>query len=215
LDDQAELEANYAVPTHELALDGRVVEAAVNFEEEIAAVDSPPWDSFWMEADPPTHADASATLSDRSEQLRVGSSSSAAGHALSWSIPLEVKVQIRSEGPRASIADASNAAIEALVEPFREEDLSNRHGYDDRFLGIRVPVPRVLDKSLVSLLDNGSHLLPYEHFSAGREQGAPAGAVPRIECRRRSPSKDARTRAGLHQERPDGSPNERPGGMVH
>ena len=52
-----------------------------------------------------------------------------------------------------------------MVEPFRDEDFSDRTGYDDGFLGIPVPLPTVLDESAVSRLDDGSHVLPYEHFS--------------------------------------------------
>jgi endonuclease G, mitochondrial len=115
------LEANYAVPAYELALDRRVVEAAVNFDGDAAGSPPPAWSSFWEEADP--------------------------------------------AGPAGRIATASDAATEALVEPFRDEDLSARRGYDDRFLGIRVTLPTVHDESLVSHLDDGSHVLPYEHFS--------------------------------------------------
>jgi endonuclease G len=63
------------------------------------------------------------------------------------------------------MSNEKRAAPEALVEPFREGNLAARRGYDDRFLGIRVPPPRVLDESLVSRLQDGSHVLRYEHFS--------------------------------------------------
>lgn len=52
-----------------------------------------------------------------------------------------------------------------MVEPFRDEDFSDRAGYDDRFLGTPIPLPTVLDESAVSRLDDGSHVLPYEHFA--------------------------------------------------
>ena len=55
------LGANYAVPTHELALDRRVVDAGVNFDGEIAGDAATPWDSFWAEADPEAPAGATAT----------------------------------------------------------------------------------------------------------------------------------------------------------
>jgi endonuclease G, mitochondrial len=84
--------------------------------------------------------------------------------ALSWSIPLELTIGIRSPAtPRT--ATTPSAALEALVEPFRDEDLSRRQGYDDQFLGVEVPLPNVVDESLVSRLDDGSYVLPYEHFS--------------------------------------------------
>ena len=119
------LEANYAVPTHELALDRRVVEVAVNFDGGAATPRAASWDSLWTQADEPAAAVTPA---------RVG-------------------------------ADAHDAGVEALVEPFRDENLSRRRGYDDGFLGIRVPLPSASDDSLVSRLDDGSPVLPYEHFS--------------------------------------------------
>lgn len=57
------------------------------------------------------------------------------------------------------------AEVEALVEPFHDVDFSGRTGYDEEFLGIRIPPPTVVDETLVSSLDDGSHVLPYEHFS--------------------------------------------------
>jgi endonuclease G, mitochondrial len=137
------LEANYAVPTRELALDRRVVEAAVNFDEEIAGDGVTAWDSFWTKADPPATGIA------------------APEHAISATLPLELTIQIRSVPP----PDGPVAAIEKLVEPFHDEDLSNRRGYDEQFLGVRVPLPEVGDEAPVSRLDDGSHVLPYEHFS--------------------------------------------------
>jgi endonuclease G, mitochondrial len=71
-------------------------------------------------------------------------------------LPIEITIQIRSAG---------SAGTETLVEPFHEEDLSNRKGYDDRFLGVRVPMPKVVDRKIVSKLDSGAYRLPYEHFT--------------------------------------------------
>jgi endonuclease G, mitochondrial len=130
------LEANYAVPTHELALDRRVVEAGVNFDGEVGGAAATSWDSFWNEADP----EATAT------PVRVGTDT----------LPIEITIQIRSAG---------TAGTETLVEPFHEEDLSNRKGYDERFLGVRVPMPKVVDRKIVSKLDSGAYRLPYEHFT--------------------------------------------------
>jgi endonuclease G len=89
---------------------------------------------------------------------------------LSWTIPLELAVELRT--PSGAPVDSSPAALvgmksdlEKLVEPYHDEDLSLRKGYDPQFLGVEVPVPRVLDDSLISHLDDGSYVLPYEHFS--------------------------------------------------
>jgi endonuclease G, mitochondrial len=145
------LEANYAVPTRALALDRRVVEAEVNFDDEIARDGATPWDSFWIKADPEAPGATLATAA-------------AAEQSISGTLPLEVTIQIRSLPP-AQATDGSVPAIEKLVEPFHERDLSNRRGYDEQFLGVRVRLPEVRDEAVVSHLDDGSHVLPYEHFS--------------------------------------------------
>ena len=136
------LEANYAVPAHELALDRRVVAAGVNFDAQIAGDGAPPWESFWREADPEASAAAIA--------------SATVDRALGGSLPIEITIQIRSAG---------GPGTEGLVEPFHDEDFSTRSGYDDRFLGARVPMPKVLDRKIVSKLDSGAYRLPYEHFT--------------------------------------------------
>jgi endonuclease G, mitochondrial len=138
------LEANYAVPTHELALDRRVVDAGVNFDARIAGEAATPWEAFWDEADPEASAGAiaSATL-DRS---------------IGGSLPIEITIQIRSAGSAA-------AKVEGLVEPFHDQDFSTRKGYDERFLGVRVPMPKVVDRKIVSKLDDGAYRIPYEHFT--------------------------------------------------
>jgi endonuclease G, mitochondrial len=137
------LEANFAVPARQLALDRRVVEAAVNFDGEIARDGVTAWDSFWTQADPKAPGIA------------------APEQALSATLPLELTIRIGSVPP----ADAPGGAIEKLVEPIHDEDLSNRRGYDERFLGVRVPLPEAGDEAVVSRLDDGSHVLLYEHFS--------------------------------------------------
>jgi endonuclease G len=140
------LEANYAVPTHELALDRRVADAGVNFDAEIAGDRATAWDSFWAEAD--SEAPAGAVVTSTSD------------HSIAGSLPIEVTIQIRT-----APGGVATAGVEGLVEPFHDDDFSARHGYDDRFLGSRVPVPKVLDKTVVSKQDDGSYILPYEHFS--------------------------------------------------
>jgi endonuclease G, mitochondrial len=158
------LEANYAVPTHELALDGRVVDAGVNFEDDILG-GAPRWDDFWRLADPSGGELAVVPKEEeRGTPAESGSITVEAG-ALNWSIPLEVNIQIRSPAAPRSTASAAVAAVEALVEPFRDQDFSGRAGYDEEFLGVRVPAPTVVDETVVSRLDDGTFTLPYEHFS--------------------------------------------------
>ncbi|MGH3132430.1 MAG: DNA/RNA non-specific endonuclease [Gaiellaceae bacterium] len=162
------LEANYAVPAHELALDRRVVEAGVNFDGEVVGTGVLPWDSYWLDADSTARHTEVATVAGGPGQPSVSGAASVTSEAsgLSWSIPLEVTVQIRPQAPTPVAAAAADAAVEALVEPFRDLDYSGRPGYDDRFLGLLVPLPTVTDESVVSRLDDGTHVVPYEHFSA-------------------------------------------------
>jgi endonuclease G len=93
---------------------------------------------------------------------------------LSWTLPLELSIELRHAGVTASVATAQVAAsaaaaapsdLEALVEPFHDDDFSDRHGYDPKFLGVEVPLPKVVDESVVSRLADGSFLLQYDHFS--------------------------------------------------
>ena len=164
------LEANFAVPTHELARDRRVVEAGVNFEGEVDGAGPTAWDSYWSAADPQRQPSEQATPAPAARS-DPGTSTAATvvqggEQALSWSIPLEVSIQIRGRQAAVSASETTaDAGIEAVVEPIHDDDLSARRGYDDRFLGITVPLPAVADPSLLSRLDDGAHVLPYEHFS--------------------------------------------------
>ena len=159
------LKANYAVPTLELARDRRVVEAGVNFESDIGNEGPLPSDRYWNEADPPRGLREPRASRESATVAVAGQPPD--GQSLNWTMPLEVTVQIRGRGAAPSAAGSPPPAsgIEALTEPFRDEDLSRRRGYDEQFLGIPVAVPRVLNETVVSHLDDGSHILPYEHFS--------------------------------------------------
>jgi endonuclease G, mitochondrial len=90
--------------------------------------------------------------------------------ALSWTVPLELTIGLRPAVAAPSTAGAGavglpDAALEKLVEPFRDRDFSDRRGYQSEFLGVEVPLPGVADEGLVSHLEDGSYVLPYEHFS--------------------------------------------------
>jgi endonuclease G, mitochondrial len=59
-----------------------------------------------------------------------------------------------------------DGSIERLVEPYHESAYENRQGYDENFLGISVPLPKIRNLRLVSKrLDIRDHVIPYEHFS--------------------------------------------------
>lgn len=56
-------------------------------------------------------------------------------------------------------------AIEAVKEPFRERDYSNRKGYDKKFLGFEVPLPKVYSSAKLSKLEDGNIYIPYHKFT--------------------------------------------------
>ncbi|MFC1765195.1 DNA/RNA non-specific endonuclease [Planctomycetota bacterium] len=88
-------------------------------------------------------------------------------------VPLSFKVSI--EGLAREKADATDSssehsdpvapAIEKMKVPVVDPNYDNRKGYDPEYLGINIPVPSVRYKSRVAKLDDGSYVLPYEHFS--------------------------------------------------
>jgi DNA/RNA endonuclease G (NUC1) len=158
------LEANYAVPTRELALDGRVVGAGVSFEAELGGA-ATSWESYWAQADPTPGSETASEARPSSALSVTAVAPGTGGQALTWSIPLEVTVQVRATSPTPSQGAAVDAGVEAMVEPFRDQDFSGRTGYDEEFLGASVPMPQIVDESLVSRLDDGALALPYEHFS--------------------------------------------------
>ncbi|MDH3672239.1 MAG: hypothetical protein OES46_13945 [Gammaproteobacteria bacterium] len=60
---------------------------------------------------------------------------------------------------------------ERMTEPFVDDDYDSRTGYDENFLGISVPMPIVLDPSIVAEMGEGGHVIPYEHFSVVMHTG--------------------------------------------
>ena len=164
------LEANYAVPMSELAKDARVHDAGVNFDTPRPS-SSPPWERHWKQADPVKEApDAAASSGDVSGIAGGQVITPSAGKDSVWTIPLEVRVRIGQptngpDGAGPSGLYAGEAQIEAMVEPIHEETYDNRTGYDQDFLGPTVGLPAVADTSILSKLDNGEHVIPYQHFS--------------------------------------------------
>jgi endonuclease G, mitochondrial len=69
--------------------------------------------------------------------------------------------------PSSMPAPASDLFEEKTKPPILDTRYSNRRGYRPAFLGNGFPVglPRVLDESVVSRMDDGDHVLPYQHFS--------------------------------------------------
>jgi endonuclease G len=189
------LDANYGVPAGDLALDARLVDLGLNFGDgPAAAPTNGPWVRYWEQSEayqgvapgfagpiPPTLAPtplqgavADSPASFQAGEwtipitIRVGqpiaAASAAAGPAPTLAAPDSTPATVDFAGPRRAEA-AGEAPTEKLVEPWHDEDYQSRAGYDSRFLGIEVPLPRPLEPETLATLDDGSHVVPYMHFS--------------------------------------------------
>jgi len=163
------LDRNYCVPTGELARDGRVVDAGVNFEAG-AIGGTPPWRAWWNSTDeerpaaPPSSTPVSSAVSQ----------SLAPGQGMSWILPIEITVRI-GEQPTVSLAPSPvpkpetpqpqvAAITEAMVSPTHDPNYSTRRGYDAKFLDTPAPAPVPTDPEMVVRL-GGKPLIAYHHFS--------------------------------------------------
>lgn len=167
------LEANYAVPMSELARDRRVHQAGVPFVGSLAEP-TVPWEASWRGADPQPVERSPTTPVALRAAAAMPAADSTPGSSLTLSIPLEVTVRLGTATLSPSVLSPSQPlsdALERMVEPFHEDGYDGRPGYDDRFLGPTVPPPEVRDLAEVSRLEDGGHLVPYEHFSLVLHKG--------------------------------------------
>jgi endonuclease G, mitochondrial len=158
------LKANYAVSAADMARDSLIVDAGVQFDRPVPMA-SGPWVPYWNQADPPQQPKESSGAGGTQQVTYDGNSNT-------WTIPLTVTVNLGPPQKQAGAAavttdvaavDAATAEIEKV--PLVDTDYKNRSGYDDEFLGVRVPLPTVADESVLSKLEDGDTLIPYEHFS--------------------------------------------------
>lgn len=155
------LEANYAVPAHDLGRDPFVVDAGVRFDGTLPA-GSPPWQRFWSTADPPRNEAGPHSATPRPV---ASSTSLTLGADATWTVPIEITVRVGG-GPVPSVAlPVPDAATEARVEPFHDPDLAARTGYDEDFLCLRLPLPTVREPEATARMEDGDDVLRYEHFS--------------------------------------------------
>lgn len=166
-------ERNYAVPTFELARDGRVVAAGLAFAGTPAG-GSPRWSDWWTRADT-AEATGAAPADDGDAAAAPTVTGTAAGDAsiavqaggVTIEIPLRITVQLGApavvgrEAPEPSEA----AQTEGLVAPWVDQDYANRRGYDTGFLGTPIPMPEAADAAVVAPTLAGGAVLPYENFS--------------------------------------------------
>jgi DNA/RNA endonuclease G (NUC1) len=99
--------------------------------------------------------DLHATQMNFAQQIIVHAPSAQAAHA-----------PARTESPALIPVRTSDETLaEKMVTPIIDSRYSNRKGYDEDFTGITVPLPKVTNKKIVSTMEDGDHVIPYQHFS--------------------------------------------------
>lgn len=167
------LKANYAVPTFELARDGRVVEAKLNFQGHVPATAD--FDKAWRSAGvervsrparPESEDEPDFAPTAPAQPISSPAILTTTGGTTSFVVPLTVTISL---GSTAGAVVASGTVTEDLVEkvPVIYPDLESRSGYDKDFLEFAVPLPKLTDEGRAAAvrLDNGSRLLKYHRFS--------------------------------------------------
>ena len=156
------LDKNYCVPTAELARDGRVVDAGVNFEPG-ASGGTPAWEAWWRKLEEEQPQPASHPIAAAAPGRLL-----APGESASWTFPVEISIRV---GARAAAAAAgadldrgNAAAVETMVAPAHDPDYSTRKGYDPKFLGVPAPAPEPSRPEIAVRLGK-RFLIPYHHFS--------------------------------------------------
>ena len=157
------LEANYAVPTFELARDTRVVDAAVNFQGTVPGTTE--WAAAWARTEGETMPQPDQKANNLSKPVDESG-------AVTWTIPLQVTVRLGS--PVAGTATAVSVASVAQEKVEIDTDYSTREGYNPNFLGggkLRVLLPaltttQVKDAAVSSEPGSGApYELQYHHYS--------------------------------------------------
>ena len=67
--------------------------------------------------------------------------------------------------PDSPATPADPGLLEKMVIPAIDTNYANRKGYDENFLEVPVPLPTVTKLSLVSRMEDGQFVIPYQHFS--------------------------------------------------
>ncbi|MDF3886682.1 DNA/RNA non-specific endonuclease [Cupriavidus basilensis] len=156
------LVANYGVPAYELARDSRVVDAGVQFTRAVSPGPIP-WDNAWREADAGEAAQAPAVA-----RSAAGTAVGAAGvfrQRATINLPIEITVSIAPFGLSAADAASVTVTTEKAVEPIHDTDYSGRSGYDERFLGKWLAMPKPIDDTVLARTSDGGTELKYQHFS--------------------------------------------------
>lgn len=163
------LKTNYAVPSADLARDGRVVGAGVCF----GGTPRPEPNIYkgeWDVADSAPEAAAAPAVQVVSTGTAAAPAQAAVAATARITIPLTLDItigvpQVTVATPTAAPAPDGDTAVERLVIPVADPDYATRRGYDPDFLGLAVPLPKVRGDVPVSRMAGGEAVIPYHHFS--------------------------------------------------
>jgi endonuclease G len=182
---------NYSVPMSELARDGRVVDAGLNFVGQ-AAGGVPPWSDWWEKADlveavepekEPTRqspalvaaTNAVKTTDKTTAKTTAGTiATTKEGDGVTIEIPLQITVRLGTPGTAVSagggaqveaVAAEGGDIIEAMVEPEHDTKFETRTGYDPQFLGPTIEIPQPRDPNVIAAGRKGEKVFHYQNFS--------------------------------------------------
>ncbi len=161
---------NFAVAASDLAMDGRVVNAGVNFDPEASPAERPSWSGYWSGLDGREEAPAEGKAEPSTSSAPVGVS---AGGEMHLTIPLQISVRLGEAGaPIVRLGETGQAAetqagpnAEKLVEPAHDTDYALRRGYDAMFMGTSVPFPTPKDPAAAAPTLQRRTRLDYQNFS--------------------------------------------------
>lgn len=111
------LKANYAVPTYELARDGLVVEAGVNFKGSVDVTQD--WEPFWQTADAGESPESDLTTKSK----KTGNVQQSLPTNSTWTIPLRVTVSLDAPVQGTSIPTDSSGTVSSQFVPGQAEGL--------------------------------------------------------------------------------------------
>jgi endonuclease G len=104
------LKSNYGVPSSDLASDGRVIDAGVNFAKG-AKAQAGPWDKYWQDREGVAQGTGAAVAAmspstpeaslQKPPELRISSG----GESVTWTIPIEITIRIGAEPAGSSGSD--------------------------------------------------------------------------------------------------------------
>ena len=170
---------NYAVPMSELARDGRVVDAGLNFVGQ-AVGEVPPWSAWWEKAGlveavgPDTVPIGHGAAPVPAASVVKTTAMTKGGEGVTIEIPLQITVRLGTSATVVSVGGGAQVEAvaakggdltEAMVEPQHDPNYDLRTGYDPNFLGVTIAMPQPKDPGVIALTRKGDKVLNYQNFS--------------------------------------------------